>query len=161
MLTNVVVMEDNPSLAERLTKALNDGGCLCRAAGGVERTLRLVDAFCPHVVVADFHVTDGTAADLLEGLRKRRLERLPVLLATAAPTVARQVAERYPQVKTVLEKPVPVDRLVGMVREVADTAFAPPRRCRLISLEERMRLLQAVPEETSEEHGLLALEIAP
>lgn len=143
MRTRVLIMEDNPGLAERMAMFLSEAGYHCRTVGGVGKALREIGQFAPHLVIADFHVTDGTALDLLAGLRACGAASVPVLLATAAGSAAHRVAAENGQVRGVLDKPVALDQLPALVERFADLSIRPVGRSRLIGPEERQRLLHA------------------
>jgi len=142
MRTNVLLLEDNPTLATAMAKALRDAGHNCRTANGVGKALREISRAVPHLLIADYHVVDGTAADLLAELGAHHCEHLPVVLATAAPTIARQTTKAFAQVKAILQKPVALDQVVAMVELLADHSIGPARAVRFIGAEERRRLLQ-------------------
>lgn len=143
MQTQVLLMEDNPALADRMAQALTDAGHQCRTVNGVAQALREIDLQVPHLLVADFHVVDGTAADLLAGLAERGCTDLPVLLATAAGGLARQAIRPYPQVRAIMDKPVACDQLLALVGQFADHGTRRAARHRLIGPDERHRLLHA------------------
>jgi DNA-binding NtrC family response regulator len=142
MCIHVLLMEDNPNLAKQMAKALLAAGHDCRAVNGIEPALREIDRRMPQVVVADFQVTDGTAADLLAGLRAKAWEQLPVLIATAVGPLARETAACYPQVKGVLDKPVQAEQLVREIERIADRSLRNAGSRRLIGPDERRRILQ-------------------
>jgi len=143
MRTRVLIMEDNPILADRMTMYLVEAGYHCRTVDGVAKALREVGLFGPHLVLADFHVGDGTAADLLAGLRGVGADRVPVLLATAAGGTAHRTAADHAQVRGVLDKPVALEQLPAMIDRFADHSLQPASRSPLIGPEERRRLLHA------------------
>lgn len=141
MRTRVLIMEDNPILAERMAMFLDRAGYHCRTADGVAKARREIGLFAPHLVVADFHVADGTASDLLVGLAADGVERVPVLLATAAGGTARQAARENRQVRGILEKPIALAQLPPLIERFADRSIRPVPRSRLVGIEERRRLL--------------------
>jgi DNA-binding NtrC family response regulator len=143
MRIRVLIMEDNAGLAGHMAGFLKDAGYDCRVVDGVARALREARSFGPHLVLSDFHVIDGTAADLLAGLKAQGSGGLPVVLATAAGPLARNVADEYKQVCGILEKPVALELLPPLIERFADRSVRPLGWSPLIGPDERHRLLHA------------------
>jgi DNA-binding NtrC family response regulator len=156
MPLHVLLMEDNPSLADQMSKALIAAGHHCRSVNSVASALREIGWRMPQIVLADYQVTDGTAEDLLIGLSDSGWDRLPVVISTAVGPLARETAARYPQVKQVLDKPVATERFVAQAERFADPDLALAGARRLIGPEERSRILQLAWSETvAEPSGML------
>jgi DNA-binding NtrC family response regulator len=137
-------MEDNPAIAQEMAECVAAAGYHCRTAEGVRIAAGMIEHRPPSIVVADYQVADGTALDLLRRLRRPEYARIPVILATAAASTARSAIRDFPQVKAVLQKPVPVAELTETIARFARAQTTAASCPRLVSREERQRLLSVV-----------------
>lgn len=147
MFLSALVMEDNTILLSSLQKAFEQAGWDCRGVTGVAAALRAVRQRAPNAIVADYGVIDGTAADLLAALKSTAGPAIPVVLVSAQADLARHTCSEYSQVQVVLEKPVSPTDVVELAGDVADRNTCVSEPNRLISFEERRRLLDGLSEE--------------
>ena len=139
MPVSVLIMEDNIRLAEGLAAEFAHNGFLCRHVTGIRAALRAVHTHPPDLVCADYHVTDGTAEDLLAAMERGACDAVPVILVTAADAALRERCAAHERVKAVFEKPVNVAELVYAVGRFGSCASGTVPKT--VTLEERRLLL--------------------
>ena len=79
---NVLVAEDNPADAHILSRQLRDTPLNLEICNNVADTIELVKQGDYHCVIADFHIHEKTAIDLLQGLGPMQ-HRPPVVVLTS------------------------------------------------------------------------------
>jgi Na+/proline symporter/signal transduction histidine kinase len=102
---SVLCIDNEPSILEGMALLLTGWGCSVRTAVSAEGALETVEASRPDVVIADYHLDDGTGIDAVAKIRERLAHDVPALLVTA---------DRTPDVRgeaeantiTVMHKPV-------------------------------------------------------
>lgn len=146
MRADILLMEDNRTLLEPMVRVLTEAGHDCRAVRSVAAALRALRKRPPHVLVADYNVTDGTAADLIRGMSEQGDTTIPVILASAQAATAQQECAGFEQVRAVLEKPVSDINLTAAIQRVANRNIHPTKATKIISSEERRCLLEAATE---------------
>ncbi len=67
----ILVVEDDPSIAEFLVWALSEAGFEVRSAPTIADALQALDGTSPDVVVADLLLPDGLGSDLVRQVRLR------------------------------------------------------------------------------------------
>ena len=87
----VLVVDDEPTLAELVTMALRYEGWEVRSAGNGMTAVRLARDFRPDVVVLDVMLPDLSGLDVLRRLREHT-PNLPVLFLTAKDAVEDRIA---------------------------------------------------------------------
>ncbi|MFN3369808.1 MAG: response regulator transcription factor [Thermus sp.] len=113
----ILVLEDDPRLAQLVKEALEEEGWAVDAAGLVEEGSALLRAFPYDLVVLDLSLPDGDGLELLRSLRKRG-EGVPVVILTARDAPERRVEGLEAGADDYLVKPFHLRELVARVRAV-------------------------------------------
>lgn len=81
---HILLVEDEPSIAELLRFVLRDAGFVTHSAGDARQARKLVAACLPHLVLLDWMLPDASGLSLLrEWRREARTALLPVIMLTA------------------------------------------------------------------------------
>lgn len=111
----VLLIEDDPSLAEGLKRSLNREGFtvnhLLRGKDGVHA----VSSSPPDIVILDLGLPDMDGQDVLKTIRKQDAE-LPVLILTARASLEDKVAGLDNGADDYLAKPFEIDELLARLR---------------------------------------------
>jgi len=83
MPPRVLLIEPSPDLCRRFTLALERCGFEVRAAGSADEVLAAGDGFAPDIVIADYHLGDESASELMRALRENH-PGITVLLTSDA-----------------------------------------------------------------------------
>ncbi len=121
-MTTVLVVEDEPAIAESLAFALRREGYAVERAGTLaEADRKLAGA---ELVILDLMLPDGSGFELLAGLRRR--ERAPaVIVLSSRDTEADRVAGLETGADDYVPKPVSPREVVARVRAVLRRASSP------------------------------------
>jgi DNA-binding response OmpR family regulator len=115
-MSNVLLIEDESSIADVLARSLRARGHIVRlAVNGMDGLLALTEEV-PDVMVLDISLPDITGWEVLRRLSQRDRERVPVIVFSASPLAPARVAEFTPA--GVLTKPFPIGALQRLVEEV-------------------------------------------
>lgn len=107
----VVLAEDEDDLCEAILQILEDAGYLVVPVATVARLRAVLESLAPSALVLDFHLKDGTTAELIGELAGRAAA--PNVLLLSASTAAAATARRTGVV--LLTKPFDIDALVAAV----------------------------------------------
>ncbi|MDI3339875.1 MAG: response regulator [Sphaerobacter sp.] len=121
---SILVVEDDPSIAELIAWALDDAGFAVRSAASVAEALRLCDQATPDLVVVDFLLPDGLGSDLICALRQRCLARVRAVVISAHPRAAELA--RSIDADACLRKPFDLDDFFSTVERLLLPVNAPP-----------------------------------
>ncbi len=95
---NVLCIDNEPRILEGMKALLTGWGCLVTVAPGAkEAVLALKDMKTPpDIILADFHLDEGTGIEAVVQLRWRLGQGIPAILITAnrSPTVKQEAAEK-------------------------------------------------------------------
>jgi DNA-binding response OmpR family regulator len=122
----VLVVEDDPSIAAGLVRALQREGFeveLARAAAGTAKRV-LADAF--DVIVLDLMLPDDSGFTVLEQLRHR--SSVPVLVLTARTDLADRLRSFALGAADYVSKPFFADELIARIHARLGATRLPPRR---------------------------------
>ena len=86
----ILVVEDDPSIAELISWALDDAGFEVRTAPTLADALQTFEQTEPHLVVADFLLPDGLGSELVRRVRERNA--VATLVMSAHPRAREQAA---------------------------------------------------------------------
>jgi two-component system, OmpR family, response regulator len=111
----VLVVDDEPSLADLLTLALQYEGWEVRSAGTGTDALRLADEFAPDAVLLDMLLPDFTGLEVVRRLRARASD-VPVLFLTARDDVEDRTAGLTAGAQGYLTKPFSLDEVISGIR---------------------------------------------
>jgi DNA-binding NtrC family response regulator len=117
---DIVVVEDEPTLARNLARFLTRRGYRVTVAGTIARARELCRARAPDIVLTDYNLPDGNGLTLTDELRAAGFACKVVLItahgnAALADDALRRGADRY------LQKPVPFETLASIVGELEPT----------------------------------------
>ncbi|MGF3022277.1 NahK/ErcS family hybrid sensor histidine kinase/response regulator [Methylobacterium aquaticum] len=103
----VLAVDNEPAIVDGMRVLVGSWGCTLHTAGSLSEALALVlgDHLRPDVIVADYHLDQGTGLDLIAGLRAALAADIPAVLLTAdrSPGVRDAAAAQRVQV---LSKPI-------------------------------------------------------
>ncbi|HEX4702678.1 MAG TPA: response regulator transcription factor [Pseudonocardiaceae bacterium] len=111
----VLVVDDEPTLAELVTMALRYEGWEVRSAGNGSTAVRVAREFRPDVVVLDVMLPDLSGLDVLRRLRERT-PNLPVLFLTAKDAVEDRIAGLTAGGDDYVTKPFSLEEVVLRLR---------------------------------------------
>jgi two-component system, OmpR family, response regulator len=111
----VLVVDDEPTLAELVTMALRYEGWDVRSAGNGTTAVRMAREFRPDVVVLDVMLPDLSGLDVLRRLRERT-PNLPVLFLTAKDAVEDRIAGLTAGGDDYVTKPFSLEEVVLRLR---------------------------------------------
>ncbi|MDY7548140.1 response regulator [Glaciimonas sp. Gout2] len=82
--TNILIVEDEPGIAELLRFTLDDAGFSCEIAENANEARAAITAMLPQVVLLDWMLPDTSGLSLLQEWRSQvRTATLPVIMLTA------------------------------------------------------------------------------
>ncbi|MFH6781203.1 MULTISPECIES: NahK/ErcS family hybrid sensor histidine kinase/response regulator [Methylobacterium] len=81
----VLAVDNEPAIVDGMRVLVGSWGCALHTAGSLSEALALVlgGALRPDVIVADYHLDQGTGLDLIAGLRAALAADIPAVLLTA------------------------------------------------------------------------------
>jgi two-component system OmpR family response regulator len=120
----ILVVDDEPSLAELLTMALSYEGWDVRSAADGATALRLAAEFGPDAVLLDVMLPDFDGVEVLRRLRAD-LPDLPVLFLTARDSTEDRAAGMLAGADGYLTKPFSLEHVVARVQALVGTAGGP------------------------------------
>jgi two-component system OmpR family response regulator len=114
----ILVVEDNPALAEALTRALEHEGFAvdCTMSGAV--AIQRAPGFEPDIVVLDLGLPDMDGMEVLKTLRRKR-KTLPILILTARDALNDKVRALDSGADDYLPKPFEMPELLARLRVLA------------------------------------------
>jgi PAS domain S-box-containing protein len=113
VLRRVLLVEDNPDVAEATRELLNDLDCEVETVGNAEAALLTLESGDFDLVLSDIVMAGAkNGLDLARAIRKQRPD-LPIVLATGYSDAAMQAAAEFP----ILRKPYDVERLNRTLNE--------------------------------------------
>jgi DNA-binding response OmpR family regulator len=114
-MVDVIVVEDDPSLAAFYEVSLRSFGLLVRCAGSHAEAHLAIAERLPEVIVLDLGLPDGHGLDLIHAIRTRGGPAVGVIAVSGTEEGRADLAwaDAY------LRKPVDVDQLADVVRELA------------------------------------------
>lgn len=113
----ILVVDDQPDLAESLALLLNEHGHECTPAMGADDALLLCETMPFDVVLADYAMPGMSGLELADELR-RLYPETAIVIFTAYGSTFYQREERELQIDAVIQKPVTLDQLQAVIRRV-------------------------------------------
>jgi len=113
----VLLVEDDRSLADGLCKALRNEGFVTNHVGDGKSALHVVETEPPDIVVLDLGLPDIDGLEVLRRIRQRR-NALPVLILTARTSVDARVSGLDSGADDYLPKPFETPELVARLRVI-------------------------------------------
>lgn len=118
--SRVLIVEDDPGLAELLQDEVADIGYECRSAADVDQALRLARSWNPELIISDLRLPGADGLELLR--RSRDLSPPPsFIVITAFGTVAQAVEALRRGADDFLTKPLDLDHLRLRVSRVLES----------------------------------------
>jgi DNA-binding response OmpR family regulator len=111
----VLLIEDDPSLAEGLTRSLNREGFVVNHLLRGKDGLQAITTSSPDIVILDLGLPDMDGHDVLKSIRKFDAE-LPVLILTARASLEDKVSGLDSGADDYLAKPFETDELLARLR---------------------------------------------
>ncbi|MCC6746103.1 MAG: response regulator [Deltaproteobacteria bacterium] len=111
----VLVVEDDPAMAQLEAQVLEEAGLEARVVHGLQAATHALQSYAPDLVVLDYRLPDGNALELLDRL-SAALSHLPVVVVTAADEVQLAVELMKRGVKDYLVKD---GRTIDLLPEIA------------------------------------------
>jgi DNA-binding response OmpR family regulator len=114
--TRVVIVDDEPALADGLAELLTLEGFSAKAAYGGAEAIALVKTFEPHCVILDIGMPGIDGAELASRLRKAHGDDIILLAMTGRDVRDPSVLSTYAMVDHYFAKPVELDALLKVLR---------------------------------------------
>jgi PAS domain S-box-containing protein len=115
----VLAVDDDPDARELTVVVLQSAGAEVAAVASADAALSTLDAFNPHVVLADIAMPAIDGYELLRAIRQQRGDRPPVIALTAYVTPDEVERAKTAGFARHLGKPVPHDVLIETIASVA------------------------------------------
>lgn len=119
MTANVLIVEDEPAIAELLCVNLRHAGFTPQAAGSAEEAQRIIRGVLPDVLVLDWMLPGTSGLNLARGLRAdARTKDLPIIMLTARSAEEDTVLGLEAGADDYLTKPFSPKELTARIRAV-------------------------------------------
>ncbi len=112
----ILLVEDEPSIAEPFARLLAREGFDAQVAGTVARALELFAAHEPDLVLLDLNLPDGDGRDVARDLRSR--SRVPIIMLTARGTETDRVVGLEIGADDYVVKPFSSAEVIARIRAV-------------------------------------------
>jgi DNA-binding NtrC family response regulator len=125
MKPRVLVIDDDPGLAEVIELLLSREGYAALRAGTVEDGVEQALSAAPDVVVTDLKLPDGTGLDVVQRVRAARPE-LPLILITSYSSLDSAIGALRAGAVNYLIKPFENEEFLNAVQRALAARRAPP-----------------------------------
>jgi two-component system, OmpR family, response regulator RegX3 len=122
--TKILVVEDEPAIAEPMARALARAGYEPLTAGTARRALELVSSAEPDLVLLDLTLPDADGRDLCRELR--RAHDTPVIMVTARDSETDRIVGLEIGADDYVVKPFSMGELIARIRAVLRRAAGSP-----------------------------------
>lgn len=112
----ILLVEDDQSLASGLCKALRNEGFVTNHVSEGKSALHVVDVESPDIVVLDLGLPDMDGLDVLQAIRRR--SAVPVLILTARSSVDARVSGLDSGADDYLPKPFEIPELIARLKVI-------------------------------------------
>lgn len=113
----ILLVEDDRSLADGLCKALRNEGFVANHVADGRAALHVVETEPPDIVVLDLGLPDIDGLDVLKRIRQR-MKALPVLILTARSSIDARVSGLDSGADDYLPKPFEIPELIARLRVI-------------------------------------------
>jgi len=113
----ILIVEDDPVIADAVRVGLALGGAIVDCVGTCEEALAAAATTCFSAIVLDIMLPDGSGIDVLRELRSRK-DTIPVLLLTARDEITDRVSGLDAGADDYLVKPFDLDELAARLRAI-------------------------------------------
>jgi two-component system, OmpR family, response regulator RegX3 len=121
----VLLVEDEPSIAEPLVEAIGREGFETKVAGTVAESLALASEIEPELVLLDVMLPDGSGFDVCRELRQR--SQVPIIMLTARGEEADRIVGLELGADDYVVKPFSAREVVARIRAVLRRTDSPTR----------------------------------
>jgi two-component system, OmpR family, phosphate regulon response regulator PhoB len=122
----ILLVEDEPEIAEMLTFALNRAGFTTRIAGSAEEALKMLDGPLPGTLVIDWMLPGASGVELARRLRRDEMfSQLPMIMLTARGEETDTLKGFDAGVDDYMTKPFSPRELIARVRALQRRAGQP------------------------------------
>ena len=122
----VLLVEDEPSIAEPLAEAIGREGFETKVAGTVAESLELSSQFEPDLVLLDVMLPDGSGYDVCRELRTR--SQVPIIMLTARGEESDRIVGLELGADDYVVKPFSAREVVARIRAVLRRTESPVRQ---------------------------------
>jgi two-component system KDP operon response regulator KdpE len=112
----VLLVEDDPPLAEIIARNLSARGYDAAVAGTGEEAVANIAAAPPDVLILDVNLPDMTGWDVLRRVERVQRAAIRVIVVSAGPVSPKRIEEFHPDRH--LEKPFPIGALMRLLTEL-------------------------------------------
>jgi CheY-like chemotaxis protein len=121
----IIIADDDQLMRESLCDALNDLGCVTRAAGNGSEAIELLSSQRCDLLISDIHMPDMTGFQLLSWVQRHVPPLRSVLMSARADDELGRAAHSAGAI-ALLSKPVRIDSITTLFHSIFD-AFPPPQ----------------------------------
>jgi two-component system response regulator RegA len=121
---NLLIVDDDAPLRNRLARAMEDRGFTVATAASVAEGLSAARAAPPDYAVVDLRLADGNGLEVVEALREAR-EEMRIVMLTGYGNIATAVAAVKAGAVDYLAKPADADAITAALTE-RERALPPP-----------------------------------
>lgn len=121
---NLLIVDDDAPLRNRLARAMEDRGFKVATAASVAEGLAAAKAEPPNYAVVDLRLADGNGLEVVEALREAR-EDMRIVMLTGYGNIATAVAAVKAGAVDYLAKPADADAIMAALTE-RERALPPP-----------------------------------
>jgi DNA-binding NtrC family response regulator len=119
MVHRILIVDDEPEQRSLLRRCLVKDGFEVHEAHSVATALSAAPEFRPHLTLVDYSMPDGTAFDVLQGLKTAELECATIVL-TGHGTIDLAVQAMKLGAENFLTKPVDLESVLVLVKRALD-----------------------------------------
>ena len=119
MAGTILIVEDEPAIAELITLTLRRGGHQTVHAESVERAITLVDQAMPDLALIDWMLPGASGVELVKKLRRdKRTKTIPIIMLTAKSEEADKLIGLETGADDYITKPFSPKELVARIKAV-------------------------------------------
>jgi len=119
MAGTILIVEDEPAIAELITLTLRRGGHQTVHAESVERAITLVDQAMPDLALIDWMLPGASGVELVKKLRRdKRTKTIPIIMLTAKSEEADKLMGLETGADDYVTKPFSPKELVARIKAV-------------------------------------------
>ncbi|MDA0236905.1 MAG: phosphate regulon transcriptional regulator PhoB [Proteobacteria bacterium] len=119
MSSTILVVEDEPAIAELIDLTLKRNGHQTICAGSVEDAIRLIDHALPDLAIIDWMLPGASGIELIKRLRStKRTQSIPVIMLTAKADEADKLAGLDTGADDYVTKPFSPKELLARIKAV-------------------------------------------
>lgn len=113
----ILVVDDDATIIELVDMVLSQSGFKTRKASTIKDAVKLAEEESFDLAILDIYLPDGTGLELARKIKSQN-PKLPVIIMTGTPDSENVKQSVDIEVDAYLIKPVDVDKLLSLVRDV-------------------------------------------